>query len=105
MFDLSQVYIDAFHKIRMICRAEEYGVAIHGSGMHDLDLVAFPMNTNIKTSTALVERIIKAVGGQFVKGQDWPLIRPRGRECWLISLDEFHYIDFSVINGSKLQEL
>lgn len=96
MLPVSTKYIDAFHRCRIYSIHNGWALAVHGSGVKDLDIVAFPFAFDPIPITELVAGVVKASGGYLSDKHEFPIKKAHGRLCWLIILDEYHYIDFSV---------
>lgn len=85
-----------------------YALAVHGSFVKDLDLIAVPWVDDAQPAEVLVESIADAVrgyklteGASFVDGKwvpkKFPGIKPHGRLVWTISFGGDIYIDLSVM--------
>ena len=81
-------------RIRPTARACGYAVAVHGSQLHDLDLIAVPWTAHAVYADALVDCICG--NGQFALIDR--VVRPHGRIGYaLAGASGFTYIDLSVI--------
>jgi len=100
-----------------VARANGYALAIHGSMVTDLDLVAVPWTAEAVEDTVLVEAILKhcsavlypellARHGHGEKAVEsilrnrearCPSDKPHGRKCWSLHLDFGVYVDLSVM--------
>ena len=81
---LGRVYTDALVLARAAAREHGYALAVHGSQMRDLDLIAVPWVGEASEAEVLAEAIRAAVGGAFGTGD--PSTRPHGRLTWSIHL-------------------
>lgn len=75
-----------------------YALAIHGTMVRDLDLIAVPWVDEAKTAEELVEALREAARGWLVDDADGVRVtqKPHGRRAWSIHLDD-GYIDLSVM--------
>lgn len=81
-------------------REKGYALALHGSLMRDLDLVAVPWTEESAPAEDLVEALREKCGGFLIPREDggeWPRPKPHGRRCWSIQLPRMAYIDLSVM--------
>ena len=92
--------------VRAIARQHGYAVAVHGSQLRDLDLVAVPWVEQVSPPHVLVEAIRVAVGGFILTAAaaqpgDFtsrnPQSKPHGRLAWAIHLGAGPYLDLSVM--------
>lgn len=82
-----------------------YALALHGSLVRDLDLIAVPWTEEAVSTEALVAAMIEACGGLVINDEtadpyDYtrhsPQPKPHGRLSWKICLGGSQYIDLSV---------
>jgi hypothetical protein len=82
-----------------------YALGIHGTLGRDLDLMAMPWVEEATASRHLVEELARMCGGRVYaiidlgggKFVDNPVIRPHGREGWVVTLGGGTYLDVSVM--------
>lgn len=82
-----------------------YSLGVHGTLGRDLDLMAMPWVENAESSRTLVETLAKMCGGRVYamtdfgggKIEDNPILRPHGREGWVVVLGGGTYLDVSVM--------
>jgi len=94
-------YPDALLIATRVARDYGYAVAVHGSRVRDLDLIAVPWTAEARPTLDLVAALEVALGG-FVTdrnsdGLTWPREKPHGRRAWVIHLGAGPYIDLSVV--------
>lgn len=102
---LGAIYDHALIKARAAAFANGYAIAVHGSEMRDLDLIAVPWTDEATSAETLVAEIVRLTGGRI--GQEPDTARPHGRRSWSIHLNNEHtlgnfkpvlpYIDLSVM--------
>lgn len=89
-------YAALYPELREVARQHGYALALHGSLVRDLDLVAIPWTDEAGEPDALVRAIVERCGA-LVPG-DNPTPKPHGREAWTILFgDGGGYIDLSVM--------
>jgi len=91
----SAVYAWIIPQVQKVALEFGYAVAVHGSLVRDLDLLAVPWTDKAKSANKLVEAIHLRVTGGVLQ----PAIKqPHGRTSWAIVLDRSHfYVDLSVM--------
>ena len=106
---MKEQYAAILPELRTVARAHGYALALHGSGMRDLDLIAVPWIEDAAADTVLVEALRACVGGFITNDPDAqvgdytrrsPESRPHGRLAWAIYLfisNGSLYIDLSVM--------
>jgi hypothetical protein len=102
---VKQRYEDLMPAIRFAAADCGYGIGVHGTGQRDLDLIAVPWITEVKTADELVEAVRAAVAGEIrVKGiwDHQPQKKPHGRLAWSIQIGGDLYIDLSVTPVSAI---
>lgn len=94
--------------LRQNARASGYALAVHGSLLRDVDLLAMPWTDEAKSPKELVESlfgIVRALASkgdkQFVRKNDLPTIKPHNRIAWSIHVNRDTYIDLSVVRPFK----
>jgi hypothetical protein len=93
-----------------------YAVAVHGSMVRDLDLIAVPWTEEAVSAERLIMHLLAAVDGKLVNGSrkkevagkpeaEWervpasePTVKPHGRLAWTIHVGyQGMYLDVSVM--------
>ena len=103
---LPACYAVLYMSMAQEARALGYALALHGSLVRDLDLIAVPWTENAAPAEDLVAAMITASGGftlndetadpnDFTRRNPQP--KPHGRRSWKIYLDGSGYIDLSVL--------
>ncbi len=121
---LGRVYDIALTRARATARTHGYALAVHGSEIRDLDLIAVPWVDECSTPAVLAEAIRVAVQGEFNTHENprtKPVRRSHGRLGWAIVLMEpqaralvsstsagktpFHpYLDLSVVPPKRARK-
>lgn len=91
--------------IKRNARKMGYAVAIHGSQLRDIDLVAIPWTDNALSAKSFVRYLYKVVALVNPKGRVFmspssglkPSQKPNGRQAWSIHIGWHTYIDLSVM--------
>lgn len=83
--ELGALYDDALIAARATARTHGYALAVHGSQMRDLDLIAVPWVEAPSDPEMLATAIRDAVHGAFTSGD--PQKKPHGRLAWAIHLN------------------
>ncbi len=86
---LGRVYDIALVQARATARTHGYALAVHGSQLRDLDLIAVPWVEECSPPVVLAEAIRSVVRGVFTTKAtppDAPTERPHGRLGWAIML-------------------
>ena len=82
-----------------------YALAIHGSGIRDLDMIAIPFDPQLRcTPEELVGFVCEAINATIGMDKEYPIKYPHGRLCWILVIDAYHYVDFSVTPSVKEEE-
>jgi len=93
-------------KLQTVAREHGYALAVHGSMMRDLDLIAAPWTEEATDDETLARALCAAVGGKIYgamhdgktdKVDFNPVQRPHGRKCWVIHLGGGPYLDVAVM--------
>lgn len=107
--DSHEVYEALIDGIRFAARRMGYAIAVHGSLVRDIDLVAVPWRESCLQPKDLAEgvrQVALAVCGfaDINPGEDdehhragCPGLKPHGRLCWTFHLGGGPYIDLSVM--------
>ena len=78
-----------------------YALAVHGSMVRDLDVIAVPWIPAAVDPAILARSLCDAVGGFFAGAEEGvtpaPAVKDHGRLVWTIVLGGRHFIDLSVI--------
>lgn len=91
-------------KLIPVAKRLGYAIALHGSFLRDLDVVAVPWTDEAVSAEELAEALRAEVHGwlQDKTGRRDPAPKPHGRLCWSIHLEEgVGYIDLSVTPRSN----
>lgn len=107
--DSHEVYDALIAGIRFAARRKGYAIAVHGTLVRDIDLVAAPWRDDCVDATELAEavrKVAEAVCGQaFIAPHEddefhragCPGMKPHGRLVWAFHLGGGPYIDLSVM--------
>ena len=87
-------YANLFPELRQIAIDHGYALALHGSVMRDMDLIAVAWVTDAKHYSLLVEAMVKAVGGFIPHEME---VKDNGRICFNICLGKDWVIDLSIV--------
>jgi hypothetical protein len=106
------VYCLMYPKLRLVARSHGYALAVHGSMIRDLDLIAVPWVPQAADAEVLVEALRSAVNGVLpnpdaVYTEPQGSLRPHGRRVFSIhAYDSFSgpYIDLSVMPKEQEDE-
>ena len=79
-----------------VARVHGYALAMHGSLVRDLDVVAVPWVEKCSPPIVLVQAIAHASGGQLVGSV---ARRPHGRLVWTVQLGVAGFVDLSVMTS------
>lgn len=93
-------YAGIFPNMKAAAEQCGYALALHGSMMHDFDLIAVPWVEEASTPEELVHAIAKSIDWRVLAGDiegRYPVMKPHGRMCWSIHLESFAYIDLSIM--------
>lgn len=99
-------YPEVLPIVRNVAREHGYAIAVHGSQVRDLDLVAVPWVDEAAAPEVLIEAIRAAVGGFILNRENAdpsdftgrnPEPKPHGRLGWSIHLGGGPYLDLSVM--------
>ncbi len=88
--ELGRLYDNALASARIVARLHGYALAVHGSQLRDLDLIAVPWVPECSPPDVLAEAIRVEVVGVFTGDMNGGVMheRPHGRLCWSIVLRE-----------------
>lgn len=96
-------YLERNYRILAQCaRRHGYALAVHGSLLRDVDLVAIPWVPRCKAPSTLVKAIhgiVRAMAGRdqiYVRMNKAPESKPHGRLAWFIYFSAKAYLDLSV---------
>lgn len=90
------MYATYFGIFKEIAEKHGYALALHGSMVRDLDLIAIPWVETPTSPDALIHDLCKAIGYLEPK-KPVPEIRPHGRISYAISTGGGGYLDISVM--------
>lgn len=97
----SAYYAAIYPHLREIARDHGYALALHGSLIKDLDLVAVPWTEEAVDEATLVRAIVDGCGGYVPPpsaAQPYRQEKPHGRVSWTIFLGrDGGYIDLGVM--------
>lgn len=89
--------------LRQNARNRGYALAVHGSLLRDIDLVAVPWVARPKAPSTLkksLESLLKVWYPNIYSNRK-PEVKPHGRVAWSINLGNGTYIDLSVLSPHK----
>lgn len=94
------VYCGLFPNLARIANENGYALAVHGSLINDMDLVAIPWVDDAKSA----EELMKAIGDYlrifhdiWATGVDGPEEKPYGRIAWKLQMTSGAAVDLSVM--------
>ena len=93
------MYATMYRPLCDIAREHGYALAIHGSLMNDMDLIAVPWVEEPSPAIDLVDAIKERLGMCMfdVADKNNPVEKPHGRIAWNIYMDNGCKIDLSVL--------
>jgi hypothetical protein len=91
--NMSPIYAELLQKLRILCNKNGYGCCVHGSLAKDLDIVAVPFGRYAITNDELLLEVIRVIGKTYKKEE----IKVHYRKAYWFELDEFHFLDFSIL--------
>lgn len=104
------IYAQLLPRIREAAKELGYAIAIHGTMMRDLDLLAVPWVDDAASEDELVSMIAREVGGYVIGDKNDrmnpgevvpnPTPQPHGRKSWNICWGGPAFIDLSVMPKS-----
>lgn len=111
--DLGVPPLDVYQKrlpiMRTIAREHGYALAVHGTGLRDMDIVAVPWVESVSTPDVLAEAIRAAIDGVILndgESNDFtrrnPQPKPHGRLAYTIQIGAGHYIDLGIVRAALL---
>jgi hypothetical protein len=92
--------------LRDVARKHGYALAVHGTMMRDLDLIAAPWTEEATDDETLARALCAAIGGKIYGAMhdgktdkvDYnPVQRPHGRKGWVIHIGGGPYLDVAVM--------
>ena len=107
--DSHAMYELLIEPLRAVARSHGYALAVHGSLVRDIDLIACPWTREAASAKALADAIeaeARRVNGRAFplphEDDEWyragkPGLKPHGRLCWTFHLGGGPYIDLSVM--------
>lgn len=101
--NLKAKYTALLPEIKVVAKAFGYAMAIHGSMMRDLDLVAVPWTDDATDADALADAVRRISEGIWAEGKPAPTKKPHGRLAYTIVLPKIEwsggngFIDLSVL--------
>lgn len=96
-------FLHVVPKLVPVAKRLGYAIALHGSFLRDLDVVAVPWTDEAVSAEELAEALRVEVHGWLLQGKKpIPEVKPHGRLAWSIHTDEgVGYIDLSVMPRRK----
>ncbi len=89
-------YAALYPRLREVARQHGYALALHGSLVKDLDVIAVPWTVDASDVDVLVRAIVEASGTLVPRNSEAAM--PHGRRAWTILFAEGGgYIDLSVV--------
>lgn len=91
-------------KAKIVAKQEGYAIAVHGSTMSDLDVVAIPWIAKPRSPKEMVTRV--CFHSELKMQDEEPTEREHGRLVWSLLFPGFgdpRFVDFSVIPPNPLQ--
>jgi hypothetical protein len=95
------VYAALYPLLTDVANKLGYALAIHGSLMHDMDLVAVPWVSDAASQAELVAAFLASLEGSFVHEVGKAGKKPHGRTAYTLFLDNGAYIDLSVMSRAS----
>lgn len=96
-------FLHVVPKLLPVAKRLGYAIALHGSFVRDLDVVAVPWTDEAVSAHELAEALKTEVHGWLVKDSHDPAVKPHGRLCWSIHTEDgVGYIDLSVMPRCEL---
>lgn len=92
-------FLHVVPKLIPVAKRLGYAIALHGSFVRDLDVVAIPWTDEAVSAEELTEALRAEVHGWVCKDRDpTPTVKPHGRLTWSIHLEDgIGYVDLSVM--------
>lgn len=101
------LYLEREYSLLAKCaRNHGYALAMHGSMLRDIDLVAVPWVRRCKAPSTLIKAmraIVEALAGKekvYVRVSKKPEVKPHGRLAWSLFFSRDAYLDISIIPAS-----
>ena len=99
-------YACIYHGLAQVAREYGYALAIHGSVLTDLDLIAVPWTDDAVDTNKIMEVIKEhcdacGVFGSDGKESDYPTLKPHGRVAWKLLMTAGGSVDLSVMPRTK----
>ncbi len=99
MINNAPLYANLYATMRDIARTYGYALAIHGSVMRDLDVVAVPWTEDVSEPQELVDAFAKAIAFQHV--DEKPEVKLHGRMVWTLAFPGTCFVDLSIMPKSE----
>lgn len=91
-------YVILYDRLKHVARQFGYCLAIHGSMIRDLDLVAIPWIKDAADAETLVDGLLKVIPDGNISERHIVEEKPHGRRAWVINIGTAGtYIDLSVM--------
>lgn len=96
-------YLERNYRLLAQCaRNHGYALAVHGSLLRDVDLIAVPWVRRCKAPSTLIKAmqgIVEVLAGRekpYVRRNKKPTLKPHGRLAWSLYFSRDAYLDISV---------
>lgn len=89
------MYANLYPTMRDIARAHGYALAVHGSMMRDMDVIAVPWTHDACDPQELVDAFAKAIAFDHV--DDEPALKLHGRKVWTLAFPGTCFVDLSIM--------
>jgi hypothetical protein len=104
-------YAVLYIRVAAKARSMGYAIAVHGSMVRDVDLIAIPWTDNAVSARELVKAIAAICNGYLAQSKPEeggryrvPMIKPHGRLAYSIHLGGGPYIDLSVMPRKRKRD-
>ena len=101
-------YLERNYSLLAKCaRNHGYALAVHGSMLRDVDMIAVPWVRKCKAPSTLIKAlfgIVKATSGSekvYVRINKKPELKPHGRLGWSLFFSRDAYLDISVLGNPQ----
>lgn len=96
-------FLNVIDLMRSNARHHGYALAVHGSLLRDIDLIAVPWIARPKAPSTLkkeLEKLLRVFYKNVYSSKN-PTVKPQGRIAWVIHLGNGTYIDLSVVTPRR----
>lgn len=96
-------FLQLIDVLRQNAKNNGYALAVHGSLLRDIDLIAVPWINRPKAPSTLHKSLFKLakVLYKYAYTAKKPTLKPQGRVAWVIHLGNGTYIDLSVMSPKR----